>query len=198
MDSLIATARSNKVATMLGIQDASQLRKDYGKEQANVIMIIVGNVFSGQVMRDPAKQLSDCFVKIMQDRTSFSINQTDTSISRPKLFDAAIPASKISGLSSGEFVGMVDDDPQQKIELKTFHCEIINDHKALQQEQESYQEIPVFRTPDNFVVQRNYLQIKEDVKDIVTYEIDRILHDPALEHLGSSKGKRWLRRGWLR
>jgi len=190
MDSLIATARSNKVATALGIQDASQLRKDYGKEQADVIMNIVGNIISGQVMGDTAKQLSERFGKIMQDRTSYSINSNDTSVSRSKQFDAAIPASKISALSSGEFVGMVADDPQQKIELKTFHCEIINDHKALQQEQESYQEIPVFRTLDSSMVQRNYLQIKDDVKDIVTYEIERILHDPALEHLVVKKGKR--------
>ncbi|TKT84884.1 conjugal transfer protein MobC [Dyadobacter frigoris] len=190
MDSLIATARSNKVSTTLGIQDASQLRKDYGKEQADVIMNIVGNIISGQVMGDTAKQLSERFGKIMQDRTSYSINRTDTSISRSKQFDAAIPASKISALSSGEFVGMVADDPQQKIELKTFHCEIINDHKALQQEQESYKEIPVFRTLDSAMVQRNYLQIKEDVKDIVTYELERILHDPALEHLVVKKGKR--------
>lgn len=190
MDSLIATARSNKVATTLGIQDASQLRKDYGKEQADVIMNIVGNIISGQVMGDTAKQLSERFGKIMQDRTSYSINRTDTSISRSKQFDAAIPASKISALSSGEFVGMVADNPEQKIELKTFHCEIINDHKALQQEQDSYREIPVFRKLDNSMIQRNYHQIKEDIQNIVNYEMERILGDPALGHLVIRKGKK--------
>ena len=82
---------------------------------------------------------------------------------------------------------MAADDPQQKIELRTFHCEIINDHKALQQEQESYQEIPVFRSIDSSMVKRNYIQIKEDLRDIVTYEMERILNDPALEHLESLK-----------
>lgn len=190
MDSLIATARSNKVATALGIQDASQLRKDYGKEQADVIMNIVGNVIAGQVTGDTAKQLSERFGKIMQDRTSYSINRTDTSISRSKQFDAAIPASKISALSSGEFVGMVADNPEQKIELKTFHCEIINDHKALQKEQDTYQQIPVFRKLDSSLIQQNYHQIKEDMQNIVTYEMERILADPALEHLVVKKGKR--------
>jgi type IV secretory pathway TraG/TraD family ATPase VirD4 len=84
MGSLIATARSNKVATCLGIQDFSQLRKDYGREQADVIINITGNIISGQVTGDTAKQLSGHFGKIMQDRESLSINASDRSISRSK------------------------------------------------------------------------------------------------------------------
>ena len=180
MDSLIATARSNKVATCLGVQDFSQLRKDYGKEQADVIMNITGNIVSGQVTGDTAKQLSERFGKIMQDRESLSINRSDTSISRSKQLESAVPPSKISALSSGEFVGMVADDPDNKIELKTFHCEILNDHEALKQEQESYKEIPVIRKLDNVMVHRNYLQIKQDVQDIIQSEMERLLNDPGL------------------
>jgi len=183
MDSLIATARSNKVATCLGVQDFSQLRKDYGKEQADVIMNITGNIVSGQVTGDTAKQLSERFGKIMQDRESLSINRSDTSISRSKQLEAAIPPSKISALSSGEFVGMVADDPDCKIELKSFHCSILNDHDALKQEQDDYKEIPVIRKLDNAMVQRNYLQIKQDVQDIIQSEMERVLSDPALSHL---------------
>ena len=183
MDGLIATARSNKVATTLGIQDFSQLRKDYGREQADVIMNIVGNIVSGQVTGDTAKQLSERFGKIMQDRESLSINRNDTSISRSKQLETAIPSSKISALSSGEFVGMVADDPDCKIELKTFHCEIQNDHAALKKEADGYKEIPVIRSINNEMVQRNYLQIKLDVQEIVQAEMSRILNDPALKHL---------------
>jgi hypothetical protein len=183
MDSLIATARSNKVATCLGVQDFSQLRKDYGKEQADVIMNITGNILSGQVTGDTAKQLGERFGKIMQDRESHSINSADTSISRSKQLESAVPPSKISALSSGEFVGMVADDPDNKIELKTFHCEILNDHDALKQEQDSYKEIPVIRNLDNAMVQRNYLQIKQDVQDIIQFEMERVLNDPGLSHL---------------
>ncbi len=183
MDSLIATARSNKVATCLGVQDFSQLRKDYGKEQADVIMNITGNILSGQVTGDTAKQLSERFGKIMQDRESLSINRSDTSISRSKQLESAVPPSKISALSSGEFVGMVADDPDNKIELKTFHCEILNDHDALKHEQGSYKEIPVIRKLDNAMVQRNYLQIKQDVQDIIQSEMERVLSDPGLSHL---------------
>jgi hypothetical protein len=183
MDSLIATARSNKVATCLGIQDFSQLRKDYGREQADVIMNIVGNLVSGQVTGDTAKQLSERFGKIMQDRESLSINSGDTSISRSKQLESAVPPSKISGLSSGEFVGMVADDPDCKIELKTFHSEIVNNHEALKKEQDDYVDIPVIRKVDNSMVQRNYLQIKKDIKDIIYAEKERLLNDPELMNL---------------
>lgn len=183
MDSLIATARSNKVATCLGIQDFSQLRKDYGREQADVILNITGNIISGQVTGDTAKQLSERFGKIMQDRESLSINSADTSISRSKQLESAVPASKISSLSSGEFVGIVADNPDCKIELKTFHSEIINDHDALKKEQDNYQDIPIIRKIDSIIVQRNYMQIKQDVLDIMHAEMERLLSDPALNHL---------------
>jgi type IV secretory pathway TraG/TraD family ATPase VirD4 len=182
IDSLIATARSNKVATCLGVQDFSQLRKDYGKEQADVIMNITGNIISGQVTGDTAKQLSERFGKIMQDRASYSINSADTSVSHSAQLESAIPPSKISALSSGEFVGMVADDPTEKIELKAFHCQVLNDHEALKNEQDRYKEIPVVRKLDNSIVQKNYLQIKQDVQDIINAEMERVLGDPALEH----------------
>ena len=183
MDSLIATARSNKVATCLGVQDFTQLRKDYGREQADVIMNIVGNIISGQVTGDSSKQLSERFGKIMQDRESLSINSADTSISRSKQLESAVPPSKISALSSGEFVGMVADDPDCKIELKTFHSEIINDHEALRKEMENYKEIPPVRKLDNAMIHRNYLQIKQDIQDINHSEMERLLNDPALAYL---------------
>ncbi|MBD3748611.1 MAG: YWFCY domain-containing protein [Sphingobacteriales bacterium] len=188
MDSLIATARSNKVSTCLGIQDFSQLRKDYGREQADVIMNITGNIVAGQVTGDTAKQLSERFGKIMQDRESYSINSGDTSISRSKQLEAAIPPSKISALSSGEFVGMVADDPDNKIDLKAFHCEIINDHEALKREEESYKEIEIIRKLDGSMVQRNYFQIKQDIQDIIQSEMERLLNDPGLAHLVVKKG----------
>lgn len=188
IDSLIATARSNQVATCLGIQDFSQLRKDYGREQADVIMNIAGNIISGQVTGETAKQLSERFGKIMQDRQSLSINSSDTSISQSKQLEAAIPSSKISALSSGEFVGMVADDPNCKIELKIFHSEIINDHEALKKQQDSYKDIPVIRKIDTSIIQQNYLQIKQDIQNIIHSEMERLLNDPGLEYLVVRKG----------
>jgi hypothetical protein len=183
IDSLIATARSNKVATCLGVQDFSQLKKDYGREQAEVISNIVGNIISGQVVGDTAKQLSERFGKIMQDRESLSINSQDTSISRSKQLEAAIPPSRIASLSSGEFVGAVTDDPTEKIELKTFHCEIINDHDALKAEEEAYVPIPNIRNITPAEIEDNYLRIKDEVAAIIESEMERIYDTPELAHL---------------
>ncbi len=183
IDSLIATARGNKVVTCLGLQDFTQLRKDYGREQADVITNIVGNVICGQVTGDTAKQMSERFGKIMQDRVSYSINSSDTSISRSSQLDSAVPPSTISSLSSGEFVGMVADNPDCKIDLKAFHCQIINDHQALSDEERAYEPIPEVRKVDSVMVQRNYMQIKQDVQDIVHSEMERLLNDPGLQHL---------------
>lgn len=179
----IATGRSNKIAVCLGIQDASQLRKDYGREQADVIMNTVGNIVSGQVTGDSAKQLSERIGKIMQDRQSLSINSGDTSISKSKQLEYAVPASKISALSSGEFVGMVADTPDQKIALKAFHCEIQNDFRAIGDEERGYEPIPVIRQVDQAMVDRNYMQIRQDVQDIVQSEMLRMINDPELAHL---------------
>jgi len=183
IDTLIATARSNKVATCLAVQDLSQLRKDYGREQADVIMNITGNVISGQVTGDTARQLSERFGKIMQDRESLSINSTDTSMSKSKQLEFAIPAAKISGLSSGEFVGMVADDPQNKIKLKTFHCEIINDHEALRREDASFKDLPAFSKVKPEAVKGNYHRIKADVQELARAEMERLLATPELAHL---------------
>ncbi|MES2329686.1 MAG: conjugal transfer protein MobC [Bacteroidota bacterium] len=178
IDNLIATARSNKVATTLGIQDFSQLRKDYGKEQADVIMNVAGNIISGQVIGETAKQLSDRIGKIMQDRESVSINATDTSVSKSKQLEAAIPPAKIANLSSGEFVGAVADDPTTKIKLKAFHAEFLNDHAALAAEEKNYQPIPEIRKIEHAEVMENYFAIKKDIKRLVEEELENIKNHP--------------------
>lgn len=174
MDSLIATARSNRVATTLAMQDFSQLRKDYGKEQADVIVNITGNILSGQVMGDTAKFLSERFGKIMQDRESLSINRTDTSLSKSSQLDFAIPASKISSLSSGEFVGMVADDPHEKISLKMFRCEILNDTKKLNEEANGFKPIPKVSDVTPQQVTDNYFQVKLDIRALIEQEVYRL------------------------
>jgi hypothetical protein len=182
IDGLIATARSNQVATTLGVQDFSQLKKDYGKDGADVIMNITGTIISGQVTGETAKQLSERFGKILQERSSISINRVDTSISHSQQLEAAIPPSKIASLSSGEFVGMVADDPGQKIELKAFHCEILNEFRVLDKEQVTNRPIPVVREITSSLVERNYLQIKQDIENLVHSEMERMMEDPALHH----------------
>lgn len=172
IDSLIATARANKVATSLAVQDYSQLKKDYGRDQAEVIMNIVGNVISGQVVGETAKLLSERFGKIVQERESISINMSDTSVSRSTQLDSAIPPSKIASLSSGEFVGTVSDDPDQRIELKVFHAEILNDHAAIRQEEENYKPIPAIRKITHYDIEQNYFRIKRDIQQIIEAKLN--------------------------
>lgn len=180
IDSLIATARSNKVATCLGLQDFSQLKKDYGGDQSSVIMNIAGNIISGQVTGETARTLSERFGKIVQVKESISINRNDTSVSKSGQLDYAVPASKIASLSSGEFVGMVADDPQEKIKLKTFHCEILNDHEALKKEEERYKELPVVRVMDLKMIEENYFKVRQDIEELIEREIEILLNTPGL------------------
>lgn len=187
IDGLIATARSNKVATTLAVQDFSQLKKDYGADQADVITGIVGNIISGQVTGDTAKRLSENFGKIVQDKNSMTINSSDTSLSKATQLDYAIPASKIAALSSGEFVGMVADNPDQPIELKMFHNKIQNDHEAIAKEEASYQPIPdVARVTEDDVME-NYTRIKAEIDELIRSEMVLIEANRTLEQETSSK-----------
>jgi hypothetical protein len=180
IDSLIATARSNKVATCLGLQDFSQLKKDYGQDQSSVIINIAGNIISGQVTGETAKSLSERFGKIVQVKESISINRNDTSISKSGQLDFAIPSSKIASLSSGEFVGMVADDPTEKIKLKTFHCEIVNDHEELRREQNSFAELPVVSEVDQKKLMDNYYRVRQDIEELIETDIEILLNTPGL------------------
>ena len=192
LDNLIATARSNKVAVCLGFQDFSQLKRDYGDKEAAVVMNTVGNIFSGQVVGETAKTLSERFGKVLQQRQSMSINRQDVSHSINTQMDSLIPASKISTLTQGMFVGAVSDNFDERIEQKIFHAEIVVDTKKVAAETAAYQPIPLitdFRddTPDKSkmkdAIQFNYNQVKQDVKDIVERELERIRKDPKLRPL---------------
>lgn len=183
LDTLVATGRSNKIATTLSIQDASQLKLNYGKEQAEVVINICGNIMVGQAAGDIAKQISERLGKILQDKESISINDNGTSISRSKQLDYAVPVSTIATLSSGEFVGIVADNPDQIIELKTFHSTVQNDHETLAQEKESFVDLPMVRKVDAAEINKVYQQIKLDVQQIIDDVFEKIMSDPAMEHL---------------
>lgn len=192
LDNLIATARSNKVAVCLGFQDFSQLKRDYGDKEAAVVMNTVGNIFSGQVVGETAKTLSERFGKVLQKRQSISINRQDVSHSFNTQMDSLIPASKISTLTQGMFVGAVSDNFDERIDQKIFHAEIVVDSEAVKKETAAYQPIPVITdfkddTPNKMKmkleIQRNYDTIKQDVIDIVKRETERIASDPKLRHL---------------
>ena len=195
LDNLIATARSNKVAVCLGFQDFSQLVRDYGDREAKVVMNTVGNIFSGQVVGETAKTLSERFGKVLQKRQSISINRQDVSTSINTQMDALIPPSKISGLTQGMFVGSVSDNFNERIKQKIFHCEIVVDAEKMKREEKAYKPIPVITDFADAngndcmkeMVKANYRRIKEEVKQIVADELERIAGDENLKHLLQQK-----------
>ena len=200
LDNLIATARSNKVGVLLGFQDFSQLTRDYGEKESKVIQNTVGNIFSGQVVGETAKTLSERFGKVLQQRQSVSINRQDVSTSINTQLDLLIPASKIANLSQGTFVGAVADNFDERIEQKIFHAEIVVDHTKISAEEKAYQKIPVIndfkdRNGNDIMmqqIQRNYDQIKADAQAIINEEMRRIKNDPELRKrlgLEDEKGK---------
>ena len=200
LDNLIATARSNKVGVLLGFQDFSQLTRDYGEKESKVIQNTVGNIFSGQVVGETAKTLSERFGKVLQQRQSVSINRQDVSTSINTQLDSLIPASKIANLSQGTFVGAVADNFDEKIEQKIFHAEIVVDHVKISAEEKAYRKIPIIndfkdRNGDDIMmqqIQRNYDQIKADAQAIINEEMQRIKNDPELRKrlgLEDEKGK---------
>lgn len=188
LDNLIATARSNKVAVCLGFQDFSQLNRDYGEKESKVVQNTVGNIFSGQVVGETARTLSERFGKVLQKRQSVSINRQDVSTSINTQLDSLIPASKIANLSQGTFVGAVSDNFGEKIEQKIFHAEIIVDHEKVSGEEKNYRKIPVInefrdREGNDIMTQqigRNYDRIKADAQAIINMEMERIKNDPEL------------------
>ena len=195
LDNLIATARSNKVAVCLGFQDFSQLTRDYGDKEAKVVMNTVGNIFSGQVVGETAKTLSERFGKVLQKRQSISINRQDVSTSINTQMDALIPPSKISGLTQGMFVGSVSDNFDERIEQKIFHAEIVIDNAQVAAETKRYKPIPIITDFTDAEgndrmrekIQENYNRIKAEVKQIVKDELERIKNDPELAHLVQKK-----------
>ena len=191
LDNLIATARSNKVAVCLGFQDFSQLTRDYGDKESKVIQNTVGNVFSGQVVGETAKTLSERFGKVLQQRQSITINRSDKSTSISTQMDSLIPASKISNLTQGMFVGAVSDNFNERIDQKIFHAEIVVNVAKVSAETKDYEPIPIIADfknetdSDNLqeTIEANYRHVKQDVLSLVDSETIRIKTDPNLAHL---------------
>ena len=191
LDNIIATARSNKVAVCLGFQDFSQLTRDYGDKESKVIQNTVGNVFSGQVVGETAKTLSERFGKVLQQRQSMTINRNDKSTSISTQMDSLIPASKISNLTQGMFVGAVSDNFDERIDQKIFHAEIVVDSAKVSAEMKQYQPIPkinAFQNKDGSdnlkeTIEANYKRVKQEIIVLIEKEIKRIKDDPSLCHL---------------
>lgn len=170
-DKFLSVCRSYLVNVTLIIQDASQLIMHYGEKQAKVILSMVGNIISGQVAGDSAKQLSERFGKIMQDRQSLTISSVDTSVNKSRQLDYAIPQSTIASLSAGEVVGVVADNPDQRINQKMFHGQVQHDFESLAKEEVQQKSLPKNQV-DSHLIQKHFMRIKLEVKAVLAEGVE--------------------------
>lgn len=190
LDMLIATARSNRVATWLGIQDFEQLTRDYGEKEAKVIMNLGANVFSGTVVYETAEKLSRRFGKTNQAKESITYSKNDTTINVSQQLTEMIPAAKISRLKQGEFVGQFVDNFGEEFDLKTFKSFIGVETEQLKKThqlppmldldgllRDVYNVDAADLTPamrqafKSQLLQDNYKRVKEDIQLLVDFEV---------------------------
>ena len=179
----IAQARQNRVAVTFGIQDLSQLRMEYGRDHADALFNLPGNLICGQVSGDSARLVSERFGKILQDKATVSTSTRDTSTSQSQQLDLALPASKIATLSSGEFVGITADSPHQPRPSKAFHARIVVDFDAIRREEATWEREPEVRKVTPAVVDLNFRQIKQQVRDMVETRLAQMRANPDLSRL---------------
>jgi hypothetical protein len=176
----ISTGRSNNIAPVISCQDFSQIKMHYSLHESETLINMPGNIVCGQAHGATAKMVSDRFLKIRQRQVSRSSNSRDDSISESEHPETAISPATLSNLSSGEFVGIVADDPDRPMELKGFHAKIINDTARLNRERKEWVEMPVIREVNREQIDENYRRIKREVKDMVKAIVGRIDRDPEM------------------
>lgn len=176
IDKLIATARSRKVAVVLGLQELPQLIAGYGRETSDTITSVIGNIVSGAVRKkETLNWLQQIFGKVKQQRQGMSIDRSKTTVSLNEQMDFLIPESKISNLQQGEIVAqIVGEDSKFDGQHKSgsYNCKVNLDMKEIADEEKKYRVPPKYY---NFVtdekrekhLKANYLKIKNDIKMLV-------------------------------
>ena len=142
LDTLIATARSNEVAVVLGGQDKTQFVRDYGEKYANVIFNTVGNIISGQVNGRTAEEMSKMFGREFREKRSQTVSDDNESLQISFAQEELMPVSKIETLSQGTFFGKVADDFDAKIDRKLFCGEIVVDLEKEKERKKSSRPLP--------------------------------------------------------
>ncbi len=179
IDNLVATARSNKVAVMLGLQEQPQLRQFYKKEVAETISAIMGNILSGAVRdKGTLDWLEKLFGKIKQKSYSESISNQGTNMTISEKMDVMIPAGKIAGQRTGEMVGMVvqgEDNATEEFKTSAISGKINLDMKAIKHEEANYVKMPTYYSfkdsagndRKNEILMTNFRRINKEVEIMI-------------------------------
>lgn len=176
IDILLAQARSNLSAVVLGVQELPMLRQQYGKETADTIISIMGNILSGAVRnKETLEWLERILGKVKQKGESISIDRNKTTISFNEKLDFLIPSGKIASLSTGEIVGLTARDRIDKFtghfQTTAIHCRVDLDRKELAKEESSYLEMPQyydFGDKKEQILADNFTRITDQVKQMVS------------------------------
>ncbi|MTI33295.1 type IV secretory system conjugative DNA transfer family protein [Xanthovirga aplysinae] len=165
LDNLPATARSNKVSTIVGVQDFSQMEKMYGREQAQVLISNLGNQFIGMVNdTQTAEKVGKMFGRANVQKTSTSESQSGDSVSFSRQKEEVVPASYIMGQKLGCFVGKVTEGNKNLFRAKFLvekTPEVTDDM------------MPKFfneNVSDNEIegiLEMNYIQIKHEARSLI-------------------------------
>ncbi len=176
VENLISTARSNRVAVLLGLQELPQLKQLQGNDTATTMTAVIGNVLSGSVRnKETLEWLERMFGKKKQLGESVSIDRIKTSISLNEKYDPLIPAGKIAGMQTGELVGLlaVDADKFNGVyKTANIHCRVNLNPREIKTEEKNYRPIPKcyeFKGKKEEVLTRNFMRIREEVENIIDY-----------------------------
>ena len=179
IDNLVATARSNKVAVLLGLQELTQLKQFYKREVADTISSIMGNILSGAARhKDTLDWLEKMFGKIKQKSYSESISNQGTNMTISEKMDVMIPAGKIAGLRTGEMVGMVvqgEDNATEEFKTSAISGKINLDMNAIKIEEANYPKMPIYysfkdeagNNRKNDILMTNFRRINKEVEMII-------------------------------
>ncbi len=175
VENLIATARSNKVAVLMGLQELPQFNQQYGKDTAATITAVIGNVLSGSVRnKETLEWLERILGKSKQIGEGLSIDRNKTSTSLNEKLEVLIPAGKIASLNAGEMVGVIAADAQEKFtgqfETSAVNCRINLDMAAISGEEKNYRPLPAFydfNGQRDEKLRQNFNRISGEVQDLV-------------------------------
>jgi len=175
VENLIATARSNKVAVLMGLQELPQFNQQYGKETAATITSVIGNVLSGSIRhKETLEWLERLFGKSKQLGQGLSIDRNKTSTSLNEKLEVLIPAGKIASLNAGEIVGVIAAEAQEtytgQFQTSAINCKVNLDMAAIATEERSYRPLPVyydFGERKEESLKNNFFRISREIQDIV-------------------------------
>jgi len=167
VENLLATARSNRISVLLGLQELPQLRQQYGRDVAETICAVAGNILAGAVRnRDTLLWLEKLFGKVRQVRNGISVDRYRTSLSQNEYMDNLIPASRIANLSTGELVGQVASESRGYAH-HMYHCQVrarYNLERYAQTELPRYYD---FGKDREAVLTANMEKIRGEVREII-------------------------------